>query len=43
MKYVGIDVHQKMYQAAVLDEDGALLDQIRAAGVPKNLPDKGSV
>ena len=29
MKYVGIDVHKKMCQAAVLDEDGELLDQIR--------------
>ncbi len=30
MKYVGIDVHKKMYQSAVLDEEGELLDQIRA-------------
>jgi transposase len=29
VKYVGIDVHKKMCQAAVLDEDGELLDQIR--------------
>ena len=29
MKYVGIDVHKKMCLAAVLDEDGELLDQIR--------------
>ena len=29
MKYVGIDVHKKVCQAAVLDEDGALLDEIR--------------
>jgi transposase len=29
VKYVGIDVHKKMCQAAVLDEEGELLDQIR--------------
>jgi len=29
VKYVGIDVHKKFCQAAVLDEDGELLDQIR--------------
>ena len=29
MKYVGIDVHKKMCQAAVLDEDGTPLDEIR--------------
>ena len=29
VKYVGIDVHKKMCQAAVLDEDGMLLDNIR--------------
>ena len=29
MKYVGIDVHKKMCQVAVLDEDGELLDEIR--------------
>ncbi len=31
MKYVGIDVHKKMCQAAVLDDEGELLDQIRFA------------
>jgi len=29
VKYVGIDVHKKMCQAAVLDNDGTLLDEIR--------------
>ena len=29
MKYVGIDVHKKHCQAAVLDDEGELLDQIR--------------
>ena len=29
MKYVGIDVHKKLCQAAVLDEDSELLDEIR--------------
>jgi len=28
VKYVGIDVHKKFCQAAFLDEDGELLDQI---------------
>ena len=31
MKYVGIDVHKRMCQAAVLDGDGALLDEIARA------------
>jgi len=31
VKYVGIDVHKKMCQAAVLDDDGTLLDEIRFA------------
>ena len=29
MKYVGIDVHKKMCQAAIIDEEGELLDEIR--------------
>jgi transposase len=29
VKYVGIDVHKKMCQAAVLDEEGELLDETR--------------
>jgi len=29
VKYVGIDVHKKMCQAAVLDDEGSLLDEIR--------------
>jgi transposase len=29
VKYVGIDVHKKMCQAAVLDEDGSILDELR--------------
>jgi len=38
MKYVGIDVHKKMCQAAILDEDGELLDQIRFANLMWNRP-----
>ena len=38
MKYVGIDVHKKMCQAAVLDEDGELLEQIRFANLTWNRP-----
>ena len=37
MKYVGIDVHKKMRQAAVLDEDGKLLDEIRFANTPEEI------
>ena len=37
VKYVGIDVHKKMCQAAVLDEDGALLDEIRFPNDPKGI------
>jgi transposase len=29
VKYVGIDVHKKMCQATILEEDGALLDEQR--------------
>ena len=29
MKYVGIDIHKKMCQAAIIDEEGELLDEIR--------------
>ncbi len=39
MKYVGIDVHKKMCQAAVLDEDGELLDQIRFLNEKKEIKD----
>ena len=38
MKYVGIDVHKKMCQAAVLDDEGKLLDQIRFANLMWNRP-----
>jgi len=38
VKYVGIDVHKKMCQAAVLEEDGELLDQIRFADLTWNCP-----
>ena len=38
MKYVGIDVHKKMCQAAVLEEDGELLDQIRFENLTWNCP-----
>ena len=37
MKYVGIDVHKKMCQAAILDEDGKLLDEIRFANTPEEI------
>jgi len=37
VKYVGIDVHKKMCQAAVLDDDGELLDQIRFLNEKKNI------
>ena len=39
MKYVGIDVHKKMCQAAILDEDGELLDQIRFGNKKKEIKD----
>jgi len=39
VKYVGIDVHKKMCQAAVLDEDGELLDQIRFLNEKKEIKD----
>jgi transposase len=37
VKYVGIDVHKKHCQAAVLDEDGELLDQIRFLNKKKDI------
>ena len=37
MKYVGIDVHKKMCQAAVLDEDGTLIDETRFANTPEGI------
>ena len=37
MKYVGIDVHKKMCQAAVLNEEGALLDEIRFPNDPDGI------
>ena len=39
MKYVGIDVHKKMCQAAVLDDEGELLDQIRFANRKEDIKD----
>ncbi len=39
MKYVGIDVHKKMCQAAVLDDDGELLDQIRFLNKKEDIKD----
>ena len=35
MKIVGIDVHKKMCQAAVLDEDGSILDELRFPNSPE--------
>ncbi len=37
MKIVGIDVHKKMCQAAILEEDGKLLDEIRFANDPEEI------
>jgi transposase len=37
VKYVGIDVHKKMCQAAILEEDGELLDEIRFANDPEGI------
>ena len=37
MKYVGIDVHKKMCQVAVLDEDGSLLEEARFANTPEEI------
>ena len=37
MKYVGIDVHKKMCQAAILDEDGTLLDEQRFPNIPEGI------
>jgi len=39
VKYVGIDVHKKMGQAAVLNEDGELLDQIRFLNNKEDIKD----
>ena len=39
MKYVAIDVHKKMCQAAVLDDEGELLDQIRFANRKEDIKD----
>jgi len=39
VKYVGIDVHKKMCQAAVLDEDGSLLDEMRFPNDAKGIED----
>ena len=37
MKYVGIDVHKKMCQAAILDEDGELLEEKRFMNTPEGI------
>jgi transposase len=37
VKYVGIDVHKSMCQAAVLDEDGELLDEQRFPNTPDGI------
>ena len=39
MKYVGIDVHKKMCQAAVIDEDGTPLDEIRFRNDAESIED----
>jgi transposase len=37
VKYVGIDVHKRLCQAAVLDEDGSLLDETRFPNDPDGI------
>jgi len=37
VKYVGIDVHKKMCQAAILEEDGKILDEIRFLNTPEEI------
>jgi len=37
VKYVGIDVHKKMCQVAVLDDDGELLDETRFMNTPEGI------
>ena len=39
MKYVGIDVHKKMCQAAIIDEEGELLDEIRFRNTIEGIED----
>lgn len=39
VKYVGIDVHKKMCQAAIIDEDGTPLDEIRFRNDPEGIED----
>jgi transposase len=42
VKYVGIDVHKKMCQAATLDEDGSLLEEARFANTPEGIEEYAS-
>jgi transposase len=37
VKYVGIDVHKKMCQAAVLDEEGSLIQEQRFPNSPEGI------
>ena len=37
MKYVGIDVHKKMCQAAILGEDGDLLEETGFMNTPSDI------
>ena len=39
VKYVGIDVHKKMCQAAIIDEDGTPLDEIRFRNTIEGIED----
>jgi len=39
MKYVGIDVHKKFCQAAIIDDEGELLDQIRFLNKKEEIKD----
>ena len=42
MKYVGIDVHKKMCQVAVLDDEGELLDETRFMNTPEGIEEFAS-
>jgi transposase len=39
VKYVGIDVHKKMCQAAIIDEDGTPLDEVKFRSDPEDIED----
>jgi transposase len=43
VKYVGIDVHKKMCQAAILDEDGTLRDERRFPNTPEGIAEFAAI